>query len=69
MSDENYQLLGLIGFVLSGVFFLISGIQAGDGLTIAGSTAWMIACLGWAVPLMRTRRNADEPTVTSGGER
>ncbi len=64
MSDENYQLLGLIGFVLSGVFFLISGIQAGDALTIAGSSAWMIACLGWAIPLMRARRAESEASET-----
>jgi hypothetical protein len=56
MSDEEYELLGLIGFVVSGLFFLIAGIRSGDVLTICGSVAWMIACAGWAVPLLRARR-------------
>lgn len=56
MSDEEYELLGLIGFVVSGIFFLIAGIRSGDILTIGGSVAWMIACFGWAVPLQRARK-------------
>ena len=69
MSDENYQLLGLIGFVLSGVFFLVSGLQSGDVLTIGGSVAWIIACYGWAVPLYRSKRLATASAATSSDRR
>lgn len=64
MSDENYQLLGLIGFVVSGAFFLVSGLQTGDVLTIGGSVAWMLACMGWAVPLQRARQAAAASSQT-----
>jgi hypothetical protein len=54
-SDDRYQAVGLAGFVLSGVIFLIAGIRAGDALTIAGSLAWTLSCVVWAIPSFRRR--------------
>jgi hypothetical protein len=39
MTDAKYQLAGLLGFVTSGLIFLISGVRAGDTLTVVGSAA------------------------------
>ncbi len=54
-SDDRYQAVGLAGFVLSGIIFLIAGIRAGDPLTIAGSLAWTLSCGVWAFPSFRRR--------------
>ncbi|MFO7749204.1 MAG: hypothetical protein R6V54_03840 [Desulfobacteraceae bacterium] len=53
MNADRYQLLGLAGFILSGLFFLLSGILNGDFLTFAGSLVWIIACIVWIVPLLQ----------------
>ncbi|MGZ0219978.1 MAG: hypothetical protein ACKVIY_13295 [Acidimicrobiales bacterium] len=54
-AQENYQLAGLVAFVVSGVFFMISAIQAGDRLAIASSVAWLVGCGLWLIPLVRRR--------------
>lgn len=55
MRDETYQLLGLIGFILSGVIYTIVGVLAGDVLTVVGSLVWTVACFFWMVPLLRSK--------------
>jgi len=52
-ANDRYQAVGLTGFVISGIIFLIAGIRAGDGLTIAGSLAWTLSCVVWAIPSFR----------------
>jgi hypothetical protein len=54
-AQENYQLAGLVGFVVSGVFFLVSAIEAGDRMMIASSVAWLVGCALWLIPLVRRR--------------
>jgi hypothetical protein len=54
-GPEHYQLAGLVGFVVSGVFFLVSAIQAGDRMMIASSVAWLVGCGLWLIPLVRRR--------------
>ena len=41
------ELFALIGFCASGVFFIASGIQNGDILTIVGSSVWILSCIVW----------------------
>ena len=53
MNVERYQLLGLAGFILSGIIFLLSGILNRDFLTFAGSLVWIIACIIWLIPLLQ----------------
>ena len=50
----RYQIAGLAGFILSGLFFLISGIQSGDVMVILGCIAWMVACVIWLIPLLQS---------------
>lgn len=47
------ELLALGGFCVSGVIFIISGLQSGDTLTVTGSLVWIASCLCWMVPYKR----------------
>ena len=49
-------MLGLIGFVLSGLMFTAAGVRSGDPWTIIGSTLWILSCLIWMIPLVRSSR-------------
>jgi hypothetical protein len=46
-NDWKLELFALIGFCASGVFFIASGIQNGDVLTIVGSSVWILSCIVW----------------------
>lgn len=61
MSEVRWSLLGLLGFVVSGVLFTISGIRAGDPWSIAGCVVWIAACGIWARPLVA--RLLDERSI------
>ncbi len=57
MSDRKYQIAGLLGFIVSGLTFIISGVKSGDALTIFGSFMWILACVIWLIPLVKTSRD------------
>ena len=52
MNHLKYELLGIIGFFISGIIFIIAGIRSGDLLSITGSVIWTSACVLWMVPLL-----------------
>jgi len=58
-NDWKMELFALIGFCVSGVIFILSGIQSGDALTIAGSTVWIAACIIWMVPYRKYFTNSE----------
>jgi hypothetical protein len=49
-NDWKLELGALNGFCLSGVIFILSGIENKDILTIAGSAVWIISCIVWMLP-------------------
>lgn len=54
MTERTSQILGLVGFVLAGVVFIAVGVRAGDALTVVGSSLWIVSCLIWITPLLRS---------------
>ena len=54
MHDRHYQIAGLVGFILAGFIFVAAGINFGDPLTIAGSVVWIVSCLIWLIPLLKS---------------
>ncbi|PKN41205.1 MAG: hypothetical protein CVU60_12225 [Deltaproteobacteria bacterium HGW-Deltaproteobacteria-18] len=52
-KDWKLELLALSGFCLSGVLFIVSGVQNGDFLTVSGSVVWIVSCLCWMIPYRR----------------
>ncbi len=57
MSDRRFQIAGLLGFIVSGLTFMISGVKSGDALTIFGSFMWVLACVIWLIPLVKPSRD------------
>lgn len=55
LQDNDYQLIGLIGFILAGFIFIAVGIRSGDVLTVLGSVVWTVSCLIWMIPFVRSR--------------
>lgn len=55
MSSRRYQLAGLMGFIVSALFFLAGGIRDRDPLSILGTIAWIVACLVWMIPLLNKK--------------
>ena len=53
MDERRYQLAGLIGFIIAGLFFVAVGFRLGDALTIIGSAVWIAACIVWLIPVLR----------------
>lgn len=58
------DVLGLLGFTLSGLLFVISALRNGDFFSLAGSVVWIISCIGWIGALLTSRaiarRGADQ---------
>lgn len=52
-KDWKLEIVALIGFCISGVIFIVSGIQNGNLLTILGSSVWIVSCLIWMIPYRR----------------
>ena len=53
MDERKSQIIGLIGFIFSGFFFIAAGIKYEDPLTIGGSIVWLISCIIWLIPFIR----------------
>gem|GEM_PF-6456187 len=64
MTDKWYQIVGLLGFILSGLIFIAVGIKYGDILTILGSVIWTVSCLVWMIPLLKTKAGQDHSFVS-----
>lgn len=55
MKEDSYQLIGIIGFIFSGLIFLVSAILNRDLLGIAGTLTWIAACIVWMIPMLKRR--------------
>jgi len=49
-NDWKFELFALFGFCVSGIVFILSGIQSGDIFTILGSSVWIFSCVIWMIP-------------------
>jgi len=56
MKIFYFELIGLICFFISGLFFVVAGIHSEDLLSTIGSIVWTIACLLWFIPVI-SRKN------------
>lgn len=53
MQEKTYQILGMVGFIIAGVLFVLTGLKSGDMLTVAGSIVWTVSCILMLIPLVR----------------
>ena len=57
MKTFYCELIGLIGFFISGLIFIVAGLNSGDYLAVSGSIVWTVACVLWFIPVL-SRRNS-----------
>ncbi len=59
-QDLKYQLMGWILFIVCAIFFIASSLKNGDILTFIGSVIFLIACVVFLIPLLRTIKKSGE---------
>ena len=59
---DRYALAGWLLFILCAVFYLASSLKNHDPLAVIGSVLFLIACLVFMVPLVRSDRKAIRKT-------
>ena len=57
MKNFYFELCGLIGFLISGLIFIVAGLKSGDYLATSGSVVWTIACLLWLIPVLSRQKS------------
>ena len=55
-----FQLMGWILFLICAVLFTVSGIKSADGLVLAGSLVFLIACVFFIIPLVAELRDGKD---------
>ncbi len=57
--EGKAEFLGLVGFTVSGLLFVVSAVRTGDPFALVGSILWTLSCLVWigAILLARGTRN------------
>ena len=51
MKIFYFELIGLICFFISGLFFIVAGIRSEDYLSTIGRIVWTFACVLWLIPV------------------
>ena len=51
-KELKYQLWGWILFIVCAFIFIASSIRMGDGLMLAGSLFFLVACFLFLIPLL-----------------
>lgn len=49
------EVIGLIGFIISGITFMISSVKNGDNWALSGSIIWILSCILWLIPYFRKK--------------
>ena len=57
--EIKYQLAGWILFIICAIFFVASGLKNHDILTLIGGVIFLIACIVFLIPLVRSNKKAE----------
>ena len=55
-QEIKYQIAGWILFIICAIFFVASSLQNHDILTFIGGVLFLIACIVFLIPLVRSRK-------------
>ncbi len=58
-QDFTYQVAGWILFILCAILFIASSLKNQDTLAFIGSVIFLIACIVFLIPLIRTDKKED----------
>ena len=59
----KFQLWGWILFIVSALFFIGSSIRAGDLISLMGGLFFLISCIVFMIPLLRSAKPATETEI------
>lgn len=54
--NVKYQLIGWILFIICAIFFAASGLKNHDILTFIASVIFLIACIVFLIPLLKSKK-------------
>ena len=54
MSERRLALTGWLLFVASACLFIAASVRAGDWLALGGSLFFLVACIVFLIPLLRS---------------
>ena len=57
--EIKYKIIGWTLFILCAIFFIVSSLRNQDILTFIGSVFFLIACIVFIIPLIRTNKNKE----------
>jgi uncharacterized membrane protein len=58
-QEIKYQLAGWILFIICAIFFVASGLKNHDIYTLIGGVIFLIACIVFLIPLVRSNKKAE----------
>jgi len=61
-QEIKYQLAGWILFIICAIFFIASSLKNHDTLTFIGGVIFLIACIVFLIPLVRSNKKAENDT-------
>jgi Na+/proline symporter len=67
--EIKYQLAGWILFVICAIFFIASGLKNHDSLAFIGGTIFLIACIVFLIPLVRSNKEVETDTKIHNDKR
>ena len=56
MSDNTFNLMGWILFIIAAIGFIISSLRSGDIPSLIGGIFFLVACLVFLIPFIRHYR-------------
>lgn len=59
LKEKHFQIAGLLGFIVSGLIFLVPAIINKDVFSIAGIIVWILACITWLIPILKPGENTN----------
>jgi len=61
-QEIKYQLAGWMLFVICAIFFIASSLKNHDNLTFIGGVIFLIACIVFLIPLVKTNKETENDT-------
>ncbi len=61
-QETKYQLAGWILFIICAIFFIAASLKNHDILTFIGGVIFLIACIVFLMPLVRSYKKAENDT-------
>jgi len=68
-QEIKYQLAGWILFVICAIFFIASGLKNHDTLAFIGGAIFLIACIVFLIPLVRSSKEVETDTKIHNDKR